>query len=227
MTMRYERYDAAGGAEWMLAFGPTGGAQVLIVPPLFEELNFTRGMIVAMARDLADRGIGAWIADLPGMGESVRSLDGIAWSDLRSAVPAAARAVAALAGTAPHVAALRGGALLDDMAEAPSHWRFAAADGAALLRQMERAQAIGDRESGRPAADPAARFVDLIGYRLARPMRDALHAARPAALVGPLREIPFAGPGAAPWRRAEPAPDAALSAALAEDIAIWIAACAG
>ncbi|WP_156680963.1 hypothetical protein [Sphingomonas profundi] len=226
MTMDYVRYDWAGGREWMLRTGPREGPQAMIVPPLFEEMNFLRALTVALARDLAGLGVGCWIVDLPGTGESARPLAETSLSDWRAGATAAAAAIAEAAGL-PHVAALRGGALIDDAAQALSCWRFAPADGAGLLRQMERAQAIGEREAGRPAAAADAPTIDLIGYRIGRPLYDAVRAAAPATPPWPLREVPFAGPGAAPWRRAEPAPDAALSRALAEDLAVWIAACGG
>ena len=57
--------------------------------------------------------------------------------------------------------------------------------------------------------------VDLVGYRLSLALRDELRAATAAAPAGPLRVVPFAGPGVAPWRRAEPTADPALAATLA------------
>jgi hypothetical protein len=219
MSFRYESYEAGGGREWMLGHGPTDGPQVLVVPPLFEELNFTRATMVAMMRELAARGIGTWIIDLPGTGESPRMIEDVRIEDWRGAVAAAAARIGQ-----PHVAALRGGNLIDDAARGRSWWRFAPASGDALLRQMERAQAIGDRESGR-AVQADAGHVDLVGYRLSVALRDALRVAAPADPGWQHRLVPYAGPGAAPWRRAEPAADAALAAALAADLADWIASC--
>ncbi len=222
MSGRYETYVWDGMRESLFVHGPADGPRVLIVPPLFEELNFTRALVVAMARDLGARGIGAWIMDMPGANESPRMLDQVAWADMRGAVAAAADAVGN-----PHIASLRGGALLADAARGRSYWRFAATDGASLLRQMERAQNIGDRETGRAKAPEDAPYVDLIGYRMTRLLRETMRAASPVPPPGPLREVPFSGPGIAPWRRAEPAPDTELSRALAEDIALWIASCGG
>lgn len=219
MSLRYESYDLAGGREWMCVHGSPAGAQVLLVPPLFEELNFTRATLVAAARGLAERGIGAWIIDLPATGESLRAIDSVRLGDWREAVAAAAARIGS-----PHIAAVRGGALVDDAVAACSWWRFAPSPGAALLRQMERAQAIGDRETGRVVAADAD-HVDLVGYRLSVALRDELRGAEPAEPAGPLRLVPFAGPGVAPWRRAEPTADAALAAMLAGDLADWIASC--
>lgn len=203
----------------MTVLGQTDGPQVLVVPPLFEELNFTRATVTAMARALAGRGIGVWIMDLPGTGESLAALAEVRLGDWRGAVAAAAARIGQ-----PHVAAMRGGVLIDGAAQALSRWRFAPADGAALLRQMERAQAIGDRESGR-ATMAGAGHVDLVGYRLSRDLLDELRAALPDEPGGRLRVVPFAGPGVAPWRRAEPTSDLTLAGALAADLAEWIATC--
>lgn len=223
MTMRFEDYAWPGGREWLTAFGPEQGPRVLIVPPLFEEMNYTRTLLAALGRGLAARGIGTWIMDLPGTNESPRALDEVSFADWRAAVAAAA-ATLTRGGGPPHVASLRGGALLDDAAIARSWWRFAPADGAGLIRQMERAQAIGDKEAGRRTT-PGGEHVDLIGYRLTVGLRETLRTAKPAAPSGALRELPLAGPAVAPWRRAEPTRDPALALALVEDLSDWIASC--
>ena len=125
----------------------------------------------------------------------------------------------------PHVIALRGGALLDDAVAAASWWRFAPAPGATLLRQLERAQLVSDREAGAPSG-ASGEVIELAGYRVSPPLCAALRAADPVTPAGPLRSLPFEGPGLAPWRRAEPTADPALAERLADDIAEWIRTCA-
>ncbi len=226
MSLRFERYRWGGGEEWITVRGPADGPRVLIVPPLFEEMNFTRATLTAFTCILAERGIGTWLIDLPGTGESERHLETVTWDAWREAVAAAALAIGR-----PHLAAIRGGALLDDRATGASRWRFAATPGASLIRQMERAQAIGDREGGRPLAHAAAPLRDLIGYRMPIALVDALRGAVPALFPDRLRSVPFPlpdhAPGIAPWRRAEPTADVALAAALAADLADWIDQCGG
>ncbi|TVV74988.1 hypothetical protein [Sphingomonas solaris] len=222
MSLRFEPYRWRGGEEWMAVRGPAAGPRVMIVPPLFEENNFTRATLTAMVIDLAAHGIGTWLIDLPGTGESAISLDMVGWEDWRAAVAAAAEVIGR-----PHILSLRGGALLDDAATAASRLRVAPAGGATLLRQMERAQAIGDREAGRGPPDPAAATVDLIGYAIDRALVAAMRAATVAAVPCELREMPFTGPGVAPWRKAEPTPDAAFAAMLASDLAEWVTRCGG
>jgi hypothetical protein len=219
---RYETYEGPRGREWMLVHGPAVGPRVLILQPLFAEANGMRATIVALARALAATGIGSAIPDLPGTGESETALEVTAWEDWRDAAAAAARALGR-----PHLVALRGGALLDDAAAAASWWRFAPVPGATLLRQLERAQKIADSEAEgteRPA-NPNNAAIELAGFRLAPPLCAALRAAEAVAPPGPMRSLPFEGPGIAPWRRAEPTADPELAARLADDIAAWIRIC--
>jgi hypothetical protein len=218
--MRYDSYDGPLGAEAMLVHGPADGPQVLILAPLFGEANGTRATIVALARRLAEAGIGSAIPDLPGTGESPLPLAKVGWVDWREATAAAGRQLGR-----PHVVAMRGGALLDDAVDATSRWRFAPVPGATLLRQLERAQLVTDRENegARPANGDV---VELAGYRVSPALCAAMRAADPGTPEGPLRALPFEGPGLAPWRRAEPTADPELAARLADDIAEWIRTCA-
>jgi len=204
----------------MLVHGPADGPRALILAPLFGEANGTRATIVALARRLADAGIGSAIPDLPGTGESRRPLADIGWEDWREAAAAAGRQL-----ETPHVIALRGGALLDDAVAAKSRWRFAPAPGATLLRQLERAQLVTDRE-GAPAQPAASGVIELAGYRMSPSLCATMRGATPGTPDGPLRGLPFEGPGLAPWRRAEPTADPDLAARLAADIAEWIRTCA-
>jgi hypothetical protein len=219
--MRYESYDGPRGAEWMLVHGPADGPRALILAPLFGEANGMRATIVALARRLAEAGIGSAVPDLPGTGESGLPLADVAWRDWRESAAAAGRHLGQ-----PHVVSLRGGALLDDAVVGRSWWRFAPVAGATLLRQLERAQLVTDREGGR-AAITDGEAIELAGYRLSPALCAALRGADPVTPDGPLRALPFAGPGLAPWRRAEPTPDPELAARLAGDITEWIRSCAG
>jgi hypothetical protein len=78
---------------------------VLIVPPLFDEMNRARAMLVAVMRDLAVAGIATILPDLPGCGESVQDFAAQSLNAWRAAMAAAARHFGA-----SHVLALRGGA---------------------------------------------------------------------------------------------------------------------
>lgn len=217
--LAYER--CSGSGEWLMRIGPAEAPPILFVPPLFEEMNRTRALLAGAMRALAGRGHGCWLLDLPGAGESERPLDGVGWDEWRSAVAAASRHVAAASGKQPHCASLRGGALLDDAAEAASYWRFAPAGGASLARDLGRAAMVGGAE--------------LAGYPLSAPLMASLEAATPAD-VALLRVVKLdsdrtaadgrlAGP--ALWRRSEPGSSAELSEAIAADIDDWVRQCGG
>jgi hypothetical protein len=218
--MRYQTYEGPLGREWMLLHGPDAGPRLLILAPLFGEANGMRATIVALARRLADAGIGSAIPDLPGTGESDRPLSAVGWQDWRDAAAAAGRHL-----DLPHVVAVRGGALLDEAVAARSRWRFAPAPGATLLRQLERAQRITDREASAAPGD-ANGAIELAGYRLSPLLGESLRAAETGTPEGPVRTLPFDGPGLAPWRRAEPTADPELAIRLADDIVAWIRTCA-
>ena len=223
--MRYVCYPAPWGPEWMLVHGAAGAPQVLILGALFSEHNFTRAIVVEIARCLAAAGIGSAIPDLPGTGESSRTLADTSLAEWREAAAAAAGMLAETAGVRPHIVAVRGGALLDDACPGASWWRLAPATGAQLLRQMERAHKLGERERATPPAPPPDGALDLVGYRLGLALHEPLRQAVPADPAGPLRVVPIEGSGVAPWRRAEPAADPVLSRQLADDIIAWVTSC--
>lgn len=223
---RYEPYGARTGREWMLTLGSADGPQLVLLAPLFEELNFTRRLLADILRGLAARGIGGWLPDLPGTGESLLRIDDIALVDWRDAVREAGRHVARVTGATPHVASLRGGALLDDAIEARSRWRFEPSNGAALLRHLERAQSLSNAE------DDALRFDNtgyILGDQMLRELGEATPAACATSCVRNLVDTPFAafGDRGRLWRRAEPAACPELSEAIAADIADWIGQCGG
>ena len=193
---------------------------ILFVPPLFEEMNRTRALIVAVMRAVARKGQTCWLLDLSGTGESERELGDVAWDDWRHDVTSAAAHIAEKA-RKPLIASLRGGALLDDAAEARGWWRFAPLDGAAVARDMVRSGLAGG--------------VEWAGYRPSDALKAALEAAMPAR-VTPLRTVRLATDraeadakleGPALWRRSEPGNSAELAEALAADLVKWSRICAG
>lgn len=224
---RHEPFDCRGATEWILVHGGNDSPQVLLIPPLFEEMNYLRRFIVDIAHALAAQGIGSWLPDLPGTGESLRHLRDIDWEDWRGAVRAVGKAIGSRVGTLPHVASFRGGTLLGDAVEARSWWSYAPATGASLLRHLRRTQLISDLENHRQNIVEQTEIASFCGgYELSFAMREALSVAVELPVNGPRRAIP-AGPGTPLWRRSEPGRDPELSALLAHDITLWIAACDG
>jgi alpha-beta hydrolase superfamily lysophospholipase len=216
--LSFDRYSVDGCSEWMMRIGRAEDPPIVIVPPLFEEMNRTRALIAAMMRALARTGYGCWLPDLPGTGESERTLDEVSWDDWRTAVSEAADHAAASGGRAPVIASIRGGCLIDDAAEGSAHWRLAPAAGASLVRDMERSAMAG---------------VAWAGYAPSLSLREELEAAVPEPEMR-LRTVRLASDraeadakiaGPALWRRSEPGTSTALAEAAAADLAGWAKTC--
>jgi hypothetical protein len=215
--LAYDRYHVGGQAEWLMRIGPTNGAPILFVPPLFEEMNRTRALIASVMRELAVGGFCCWLIDLPGTGESERALETCSWTNWREAVQVAADQVRG--GRTLITASVRGGALLDDVPHA-AHWRFSPVEGRSLLRDLSR--------SGLTGGDGTA------GYRVSAALTSGLSDASPAE-VSPSRTLRLAADrhpadakldGPALWRRSEPGTSSELAQLIASDISAWASKCA-
>lgn len=210
--------------------GPQGAPRVLIVQPLFEELNRCRRLLAGIGRGLAEAGVGSIMPDLPGTGDADGEPD---WRTWRTAVAALSGRSGANGDAPVFVVSIRGGALLT----APGTPRYLIAPvngGQSLLRDLLRTRVAGDREAGivsrmdgLEAALAAGETLDLGGYAVTPALAAALGAASldsGDARVVTIGDDGFAGPLV--WRQGEPDPTDALAAALAADIAAWIASCA-
>lgn len=215
----FERFRVDDREEWLMRIGRPHAPAILFLPPLFEEMNRTRALIVAVMNQLARRGHCCWLLDLSGTGESERDLGEVMWGDWRHDVIAASAYIAEKA-KKPLVASLRGGALLDDAAEARGWWRFAPQDGSAVVRDMVRSALGGGAE--------------WAGYAPSGDLKTALEGAKPSD-VKTLRTVrlsthrgeadaKFEGP--ALWRRSEPGNSAELAEAIAADLQKWSSECA-
>ena len=232
------RFD--GRDELCLKTGPDNAPALLILPPLYDEANRVRHLMVETARALADRGVSSLIPDLPGCNESLAPLDGASISLWKAALISCASQL----GPVSHIAALRGGCLLDDALDdtlddvpgALPRWRLAPVKGAQLLRTMLRTRIAFDREAGVTSSsaalmeDARCKGIELAGNPLSATMVRELDCAVPAG-ADALRLVRFAGdplecdgriPGAPLWLRAEPAHDPAMARAMAGDIAAWM-----
>lgn len=215
---RIDRYDWADGGEAMLRFGPDDGPTVIAALPLFEEANRTRAAMVDVLRRLAAKGIAGALPDLPGTNESLVPTVDATLTSWRAAFAAAAARLP----PPVHVVAWRGGALVDGGAEVASRWYLAPMQGEAAARELHRLRHAGGGEDfGGNAISPAllealesAATMTIGRLRVVRLDTDPRPADRKIA-------------GAPLWRGSEPGMDAALQATLADDIAGWIAACAG
>lgn len=223
--LTFDRYRTAGADEWMMRIGPADGAPVMLLPPLFEEMNRCRALMSLVMRLLARQGLGCWLPDLPGTGESAQRLDTVAWAGWQSAAMDASAHVAQASGKTPLVASFRGGALLDTIA-ASTNWRFAPAEGASLARDLMRASMLTQDEMKNSR-------LDLAGYHLSDTLLADLSTARPGAparvrtvrLESDRGEAELKVQGPALWRRSEPGNSHELANLLALDILEWGTRC--
>jgi hypothetical protein len=225
-------YDFAEHSEYCLSYGDTSATRkILIVPPLFDEMNRTRCMLVSVMRELAGRGVGSYLPDLPGCNESLADIANQTLGSWQSAVAAAARAFGAT-----HIASIRGGALIDSGSALP-HWRLVPAKGSSILKTMLRTRIAADKEAGRSSdmdillAQAQSAPIELSGYSLSAAMLFSLEHGEIAAIQdvhevtlgdgdGTIKGVPL-------WLRAEPQSDAAMSLAVAADLDRWSASCGG
>ena len=221
-------------AEHCLKFGSGNGPALLILPPLFDEANRVRHLMVETARALADLGVTSLLPDLPGCNESLTPLDCASISLWKAALITCADQL----GPVSHVASLRGGALLDDALGDCPRWRLAPVKGGQLLRTMLRTRIASDREAGVTSTSDAlmeqaqAKGIELAGNTLSATMVRELDGAVPAS-SGAVRLVRFADDpldcdgriaGVPLWLRAEPSHDPAMAQAMAADIADWMQA---
>lgn len=213
-----------------MSFGDADAARIiLIIPPLFDEMNRVRAVLVAAMRELAERGVMALLPDLPGCNESAAPMASQSVERWRAAVKAAAEQLGA-----SHVAGIRGGAMLIADSDLPE-WQLAPVKGASLVKTMLRTRIASDRESGRAStieslmAEAQTGPIELSGYLLGADMLSGLDAAVPDddALEVTLGDGPGQIAGKPLWLRAEPQEDPQMSAALAAELDRWSASCGG
>ncbi len=208
----------------MMSFGPEGGPRLLIIPPLFEELNRTRKLLSDLMRTLAGSDVATHLPDLPGTGESETLLSDVSWSDWRHAVRDAAQEADATA-----ILAVRGGCLLDDTVQGIRHIRFSPVAGKRLIRDLIRARSLTDPDFDGDAQKSVfdEGSTNLGGYPIAadmaRAVRDAeLKSADDTITIRLESEHGDADvtiEGTPLWRRAEPSGSPELATRLADAIA--------
>lgn len=219
-------YNTAGQSEYGLRFGPADADRiVLILPPLFDEMNRTRRMIVEAMRHLAKRDVASLLPDLPGSNESRTALSEQSMESWRRAA-----SDAAIQSEATHVVSIRGGSLLDDAAGLPI-CRLAPVKGASLLKTLLRARISADKEAGLVTSaeqliiEGQRHGLNLAGHAIGPAMLGDLEKALPvlsdATTEAALSEVA----GAALWLRSEPDDSPEMSAALAGYIDQWSATC--
>ena len=207
--------------ETALCFDQGRELRLLIVPALFDEANRLRRLTVEVMRRLDKAGIDCFLSDLPGCNESLQPLEAQTPHSWQAAMQNAARHF-----HASHVLAIRGGALIAP-GDVPG-WRYAAVNGASVLRQMMRARILSSREAGIEESQQGLtdlalnEGIELAGHRLCAAFVEQFQPLTPP--IGPLlHDIPqdMVG-GAGLWLRAEPDEDRAQADALAAIVAIGV-----
>jgi hypothetical protein len=227
-----QTYQTAQSTEFCLCFGEDSAEKrILFIPPLFDEMNRMRRVLVNAMRILAEKGIASALPDLPGCNESQIELRTQNLSSWRNAMRDAAASF-----SITHIASMRGGALIDNICEDLPHWRLAPVKGDTLLKSMLRTRIAGDKEAGLNTTSDALIMqaqtddIELAGNILGPQMVADLAISIPAELANlQLRTIgdgPDMIAGKALWLRAEPQDDADFAAAIAQDIAQWSSQCA-
>ena len=208
-----EIYRWRGGSERLLRHGVGSPTTLLILPALFEEANRMRRFTVSVMRNLADRGIGTILPDLPGAGESEQSFADVTMDDWRAAV-------SSLTDDIFGSVAIRGGCLMDGTI---SHrWRLAPENGERLLRDMVRATAFSMGVSASEIDEQARSAPTRLAGNLVSPaLYSALHDAIPvdSAYITSVE-------GQKLWRAAEPGDDPEFARLIADDISAWAKSCA-
>ena len=221
--------ERAGGEHLpVVRRGPPEGPLIVLVQPLFEEQNRCRRFLADLANELALRGIETALPDLPATGDHE---DGGPFDLVR----ARAALTAYIGGQSElgRLVALRGGALLVEPQLAPRCYALAPVGGARLLRDLVRAEAVGERErSGRSfGLSDAERLWNegeracLAGHEIMPQTASALREAAPRAdRVQHVGSDEDEIPGPKLWRQADPVRAREMARTVAGDVAAWIGA---
>jgi len=230
--LEYSSYSFEGRDELCLKAGVDHSNQILLIPPLFDEMNRMRRMLVDSMRALDTRGIGSILPDLPGSNESLFPQADASFDLWRKALSQCT----AQHSVTPHVASFRGSALVDDFDSANKIWRLSPAKGNSLLRTMMRTRIASDKEAGTVTTMAAlseqaeSSAINLAGNDIGPQMFKDLQETklsdhehvRTVRLESDSQPADAKLLGTALWLRAEPDEDMALSQAIADDIAGWI-----
>lgn len=215
--LSYERYVVGDQAEWLARVGPDHGIPILILPPLFEEMNRTRAFLFSIMRGLAVDGFRCCLPDLPGTGESRRALGRCSWTGWTSAISLVADQIRSTK-TKLLIASFRGGALLTDSNEA-AHWRLAPVNGAALIRDLDRSGLVGGHGGAGYSIPPA------IASALSSVILPELEQVFTVRLASDPKPADAKLDGPALWRRSEPANSTELAQLCASNIEAWARKC--
>lgn len=228
--LEFSSYQINQHGELCLRAGRKHSQQILLVPPLFDEMNRLRHLLVKVMHQLDDFGIGSSLIDLPATNESLFPPAQASLS-LWSAAVAQCAAQFGLS----KIASFRGGCLAVASLQSASHWHLAPIDGDQLLRRMLRSRVAADKEAGINTSIAALSksaehdVINLAGNLISPALFTELSAATLVQLPDQhiVRLIDDNKPcdshiaGSPLWLRSEPGDDPILSAAISGDLAGW------
>jgi len=220
---RHLSYTNDNSEEQLLAFGADDAIQrIMIIPPLFDEMNRVRHTLVETMREMAQYEVTSALPDLPGCNESAAKLEDQSIETWREAISGAAETFGAT-----HIFSIRGGCLIDDGPLLPT-MRLAQVKGQSLLKALVRTRIAGDKETGVTtsadalAAQAKSGAVELAGSMIGPQLWSDLENAVPSGLDHLISDMKLADiAGTALWLRAEPQYDASMAARLAKALAHW------
>ena len=225
-------YRFADRDEYCLRSGVKHSIQILLVPPLFDEMNRMRRMIADIMRLLDNHDVGTTLPDLPGTNESLYPQQDTSLEIWREALNICRDNQQGCS----HIVSFRGGCLIDDLSDNLPVWRLTPVKGNSLLRTMLRTRIASDKEAGTTTsmADLAnivkTESIELAGNIISPPMFAQLQDSvvktpkllRTARLESDSKSADVRLNGTPLWLRAEPDADPSLSQSIADDLVNWI-----
>ena len=206
-------------ATWQRPAGGTGET-VLYLPPFAEEMNRSRRTIAALGRTMAERGLGLFVLDLFGTGDSAGAFEEATWAGWLADAAAAVCFIRAEGRGIAGVMGLRTGALL---ALATAHEQRLervmlcqpVASGRAYLTGLLRSRVAAGQAGDGPRATiaelrgliAAGSGIEIMGYALSSTLWDELAelqlAEIGAGFAGRVDWLHLAGGGALPQKTAD------------------------
>lgn len=196
MAPRFEPLfiDGPAGRLFGIHHPPAGEKRsaALYVPPFAEEMNRSRRMAALQARALAEAGIGAFILDLFGTGDSAGEFSEARWETWLGDIAAAADWLTTQGYRTLSLWGLQLGALLAVVAVSRDTKKYSrlvlwhpAPDGRAMLTQFLRIRVATAMAEGRQETTDALRAelevgkpIEVAGYEIAPELARALSTAR-------------------------------------------------
>ncbi len=223
-ALRFLNYQFQEHDEHVVANLPAKPtSNIIMIPPLFGEMNKIRSILIDVARQLSDRNISCLIPDLPGTNESKAAFNTQNLSLWRDAI-----AQCAQQHQATHIASFRSGCLIDNIGSQYHHWRLNPTKGASIIKTMLRSKLLSLKESGQHVtsdmlSEQASQSgIELAGYYINADMFIQMQQAVPAEIDQLIEnKLGDTIKGVAIWLKSEPDYDAELAESITKSLMKW------